>query len=84
MELIDKVELINSLKLLAKFEDAIRSSVILGIIETVKRQKIVDAIPVVHGNWIDDSCSRCGFEISQKTRNYCPNCGAIMDGEHGN
>ncbi len=46
----------------------------------------------VHGEWVDaeDSelnyyysvCSHCGscLQIEKKYRNFCPNCGAIMDG----
>lgn len=56
----------------------------------------VDAVPVVHGRWIyntDDftpahRCSACGYNkpmiagegVSQGAMNYCPNCGAKMDG----
>ena len=56
----------------------------------------VDAVPVVHGLWIednnDDVCSVCGNECSDFVEgcdgikytkylpNYCPNCGAKMDG----
>ena len=53
------------------------------------------AEPVRHGKWIKaDSqqyfrkhypcftCSECGYrKDSQKKWNYCPNCGARMDGE---
>ena len=93
MELIDKAELINCLKLLAKFEDTYRASVILGIIETVKRQKPVDAVPVVHGYWKKSTdrtfmspcyeCSNCGrkintFENPCKSAPYC-HCGSKMD-----
>lgn len=56
-------------------------------------QLITDAEPVRHGKWIKaDSqqyfrkhypaftCSECGQrKDSQKTWNYCPNCGARMD-----
>ena len=47
-----------------------------------------DAAPVVHGRW-DDSfdgitpvCSVCGrtHKCFNRTPNYCPNCGAKMDG----
>ena len=54
-----------------------------------------DVAPVRHGRWIDaypyidpnpmfmyGICSECGFEQGiSKYLNYCPNCGAKMDGE---
>lgn len=55
-----------------------------------------DVAPVVHGRWIEDhdylKCPECGvmvkwdftfFDIGNW--NYCPNCGAKMDGgaDHG-
>lgn len=55
--------------------------------------KPVDAVPVRHGKWVDDSngiegawnyCSVCG-EQAIDLYDYCPNCGAKMDGkEDGN
>ena len=66
--------------------------------EMVERVPAVDAVPVVHGRWVDHlvrdwRCSECGEKI-QKVRNvdgycyddkpkYCPNCGAKMDGKDG-
>lgn len=55
----------------------------------------VDAKPVVHGQWINwgksgtptyenyGTCSVCheDAEIHTEHRNYCPNCGAQMDGD---
>ena len=57
----------------------------------------VDAVEVVHGRWIhtaieDDNwggafhkwtCSNCDFSTGHNPNgtNYCPNCGAKMDGE---
>ena len=47
-----------------------------------------DVVEVVHGKW-DDSldgitpyCSICGrsHKLMVRTPNYCPNCGAKMDG----
>ena len=33
------------------------------------------------GKWIDDNCSECGFYVHHgDMRNYCPNCGAKMEG----
>lgn len=58
--------------------------------------KTVDAVPVVHGHWIEHyafgcfhyDCSICddGFAIKNKQKelpNYCANCGAKMDGAQG-
>ena len=52
----------------------------------------VDAVEVMHGKWIKPymnryghpchCCSVCGFKASYQDKNYCPNCGAKMDG-HG-
>lgn len=48
----------------------------------------VDAVPVVHGRWIPfhskisgdiQYCSACEIGFVAKS-NYCPHCGAIMDG----
>ena len=52
----------------------------------------VDAVPVVHGRWVDENpddsldprmrCSICtGIESPLLKWRYCPNCGALMDGE---
>ena len=43
-------------------------------------------VPVVHGRWVFGGdgcvvCSECNEEESNNNhRNYCPNCGAKMDG----
>lgn len=60
----------------------------------VKLQPTVDAVEVVHGEWEKQqgiySCSICGkvcpYDVQADiiqywTCNYCPNCGAKMDGE---
>ena len=45
-----------------------------------------DVQPVKHGRWMYPFyCSECGFTpyySSDLTYNYCPNCGARMDGDH--
>jgi hypothetical protein len=54
-----------------------------GILQAIKEQPTVDAVPVVHGHWIHhwghDECSECGQKWSYLGGgNYCPNCGADM------
>lgn len=67
-----------------------------GVIEFLETRPIVDAAEVVHGEWstVEDDytgmialeCSKCKEqwwfedEPPMKIYNYCPNCGAKMDG----
>ena len=50
-----------------------------------------DVAPVRHGRWIAShdefcQCSLCKYPVyaAWNTTNYCPNCGAKMDGGDGN
>lgn len=55
----------------------------------VEVQPAADVAPVRHGRWNDSLaritpyCSACGHShrCLIRTPNYCPNCGAKMDGE---
>ena len=58
----------------------------------IKRCPTVDAVEVVNGRWVKDGdwlvCLNCESEINVKNslgvenrKNYCPNCGAKMDGD---
>ena len=65
--------------------------------EAIDMAPAVDAVEVVHGHWIfkhnpiDDPkryfarivCSNCNLHTGQ-TSNYCPQCGAKMDGDSAN
>ena len=40
----------------------------------------LDYAPVVHGEWVEGlKCSKCG-QVDMTKPNFCPNCGAKMDG----
>lgn len=49
----------------------------------------IDAVEVVRGEWKHDgsvwtyrfNCTNCGYHLLGRQTNYCPNCGAKMDGE---
>lgn len=50
------------------------------------RVPTVDAVEVVHGYWTEygighgrSFCSECGYN-GKRSMNYCPECGAKMDG----
>lgn len=54
--------------------------------EIIEDMPAADVVPVVHGQWLPDCdldyCSICHCEkLSRDRYNYCPNCGAKMDGE---
>lgn len=59
-------------------------------VEAIKAAPVADVVPVVHGWWnADETCSSCGEKSTEgldATKwnywlpNYCPNCGAKMDG----
>ena len=61
--------------------------------ERIKALPAADVVPVVHGWWnADETCSLCGEKSTEgldATKwnywlpNYCPNCGAKMDGKDG-
>lgn len=63
-----------------------------GVYAVIDSIPAADVAPVVHGRWLraDDFiiCSRCEAEMNQKNslgvdnfKNFCPNCGARMDGD---
>ncbi len=65
------------------------------LVSDLRDMKAADVAPVRHGRWLGwgksgtptyenyGTCSVCGedAEIYTEHRNYCPNCGAKMDGD---
>ena len=83
MELIDK----NALNF-TDFEivmcDGDFSKAFKLICEKLDDAPIIEAEPIKHGRWKWNGeyvCSVCGGISSRTKWNYCPNCGARMDGE---
>ena len=67
----------------------ILSKVVEAIYNVIQSAPTVDAEPVRHGEWIFDNgvdyCYKCSECKAAKpphyiTDNYCPNCGAKMEG----
>lgn len=64
-------------------------------LDEIRHAPTVDAVPVVHGQWISKNphgyawtfvCSNCGYVDGypfNDRHNYCPNCGAKMDIKDG-
>lgn len=59
------------------------------VINSIEDAPTADVAEVKHGEWVDNEiqdsilskCSVCGFSCGAYTFNYCPNCGAKMDGK---
>ena len=83
-----------------KFEEFIRENCKDSLVdlwcELVRRQPTIEAVPVVHGEWVDDTgcldsvrqykCSNCGkkpivnMNYVSILSDFCPNCGCCMKG----
>ena len=94
--LIDANAYIDELKWLQANVNSASAIEIQEYIDRANRQPTVDAVEVVHGRWEKEEpdkcgnrkpkCSVCGkYHLawwSDYTHcNYCPNCGAKMDGD---
>lgn len=60
----------------------------LSVIEgEIAEQSAADVEPVRHGRWIECNygltfeCSECKYPTEYSLTDYCPNCGAKMDGD---
>lgn len=95
-ELIDRGDVLGVISCF--FEDSFIEDADVNCIEMEREINMlptIDAVPVRHGEWIDESlgyhwygkCSVCGEEYNVDSWygsfNYCPNCGARMDGKEG-
>ena len=85
-EFVDKAKLMNRIEseLIRWGESEYNALQILGDIEDFPT---ADVVEVRHGEWVTleaeiglYSCSLCEHKILRAECNYCPNCGAKMDG----
>ena len=86
-EYIKREALVHRLKSLYLFNITQR------IFEIISEIPTADVAPVVHGRWVthyrsgttvaEGYVSTCCDMWNNHKRNYCPNCGAKMDGKDG-
>lgn len=69
---------------LAPYEENDFSQQMDVILAIVDAQPAADVVEVRHGRWIKhegyDECEACHAKVIYGS-NYCPNCGALMDGK---
>lgn len=93
-EYIERAAAIKSVLRMRRPENSVAQNRMLSIIQMdMLKLPAADVAPVVYGRWIKDDflsddvnnaekCSQCGELIGWfgNLPNYCPNCGAKMDG----
>ena len=58
------------------------------VFDTIDNFPTADVAPVRHGRWIECNygltfeCSECKYPTEYSLTDYCPSCGAKMDGEN--
>ena len=67
---------------------------IIYAMNAIEEMPAADVAPVKHGHWVKEKpdvlihwhCSVCKncYYLEEPNANYCPNCGAKMDGGDGN
>ena len=82
------MRLINADELMELYDGCDGLSVPIAVVQqNIKDATTIDAETVRHGRWIDAReycgdymCSNCEALYGTNKFNYCPNCGAKMDG----
>lgn len=88
-EYIERATAVKSVLRMRRAENSVAQNRMLSIIQMdMLKLPAADVAPVVHGRWMPfhseavgdvQYCSACGIGFDAKT-DYCPNCGAKMDG----
>lgn len=84
-DLIRRQDAIDAVK--GRFSIPVDNLIVEVIGALPSAQSTIEAVEVVHGEWQDEQCGRwiyakcnlCG-KVQDVRSNYCPNCGANMDG----
>ena len=86
-DLIRRGDAITTLTIMADKMTADGAAVMDMAADILKNIPAVDAVQVLHGEWMLKPniygvayCSVCDFELHTDDTNFCPNCGARMDG----
>lgn len=81
MSVIDKDEAVRRIAGIARLARSDKQKALLGrCMYIIEHCPTVDAEPVRHGRWVEGiACSECR-QVDLSKPNYCPNCGAKMDG----
>ena len=83
-DLISREALLENMEKYCDMQDLYLPTHFIDMVEDVPT---VEAVPVVHGEWIDGCCSNCGAYvptdsridfISEEDCNFCYSCGASM------
>ena len=86
MRLIDADALKRVLNKVVEYDDDARQEIDADFVFiAIDSTPTIDAAPVVQGRWESVCgcivrCNSCGSEAARKS-NFCPNCGAKMDGK---
>ena len=86
---IDRDATVESLNAMKPFlRDRGQVQLLRRIMNHIGKIPVADVVPVVHGRWermkaycTQYVCSECGDIWPDFRSDYCPNCGARMDGE---
>lgn len=82
-DLISKSALLESL---IHCEDLKGRRAVEAVAKLINEAPEVDAVPVVHAEWVGIEydtlfkCSKCGYLTDYMLTDFCPDCGAKMDG----
>ena len=92
-KVIDPAPIIKKLADRCLVAKGLECSILGELIDLLRAAPAVDAVEVVHGRWMKGTrtlstgsiiaghrCSECD-EFFVRNSNYCPNCGAKMDGD---